>query len=449
MGIRSARRIFSLVLGISALLFVSSCAVIPLFEVDAINVQVDGSGLFTGLFVTFRATFDNADLYEWDFGDGGTGFGQIVTHTYSTSGLFTVTLRVTNNGNTFTYSKEVDISAGDVVAAANDIVFECGNGTSADDLCGINLDGSSFQILLEESATINGIEHPDINANGQVVFQCRVSPGFEDSLCGINSDGSGFRVIQLDAAGQLFRRPKINDSGQIVFDCLSTVTFFRGICVVDFDGNSFNMIDDPASTDDESRDPVINNSGQIAYECENTTATDNLCVNDFAGSGRVVRDTNLSVSGFVDPSINNSGQIAYVCGNAGPHQSICVINYNGTGQNRITDPANFNDEDITPIINDSGQISYDCENDLGSSFNSLCVIEFSGSNQAVIDQANNDQDEARKPVINSSGTIVYECQLNLDISSLCAINFNGSGFTILRNSLGDSNMTSIDPAVGQ
>lgn len=35
--------------------------------------------------------------YEWDFGDGTTGEGQKVTHTYKTAGLFTVKLTVTDN----------------------------------------------------------------------------------------------------------------------------------------------------------------------------------------------------------------------------------------------------------------------------------------------------------------------------------------------------------------
>jgi PKD repeat protein len=36
--------------------------------------------------------------YEWNFGDGGTATGQNVTHTYSTPGVKTVTLRVTDTG---------------------------------------------------------------------------------------------------------------------------------------------------------------------------------------------------------------------------------------------------------------------------------------------------------------------------------------------------------------
>ena len=35
--------------------------------------------------------------YQWDFGDGSTGTGKTVTHTYSASGTYTVKLNVTDN----------------------------------------------------------------------------------------------------------------------------------------------------------------------------------------------------------------------------------------------------------------------------------------------------------------------------------------------------------------
>lgn len=54
------------------------------------------------LLVTFDASSSyDADgsivSYRWNFGDGATGAGQIVTHTYNRSGLFSITLTVTDN----------------------------------------------------------------------------------------------------------------------------------------------------------------------------------------------------------------------------------------------------------------------------------------------------------------------------------------------------------------
>lgn len=71
------------------------------------SITFDGSG-----------SSDNGTVtnYTWDFGDGNTGFGVKPTHTYSTSGVFTVTLTVTDDtsltdSNTTTANITLDIDA--------------------------------------------------------------------------------------------------------------------------------------------------------------------------------------------------------------------------------------------------------------------------------------------------------------------------------------------------
>lgn len=49
--------------------------------------------------------------YEWEFGDGGTGFGPNPTHSYSAVGNYTVTLTVTDDGElTYSTSRQVTVS---------------------------------------------------------------------------------------------------------------------------------------------------------------------------------------------------------------------------------------------------------------------------------------------------------------------------------------------------
>jgi chitinase len=49
--------------------------------------------------------------YNWDFGDGNTGSGETIEHTYTTSGNYTVTLTVTDNqGAQSTYTTYVEIT---------------------------------------------------------------------------------------------------------------------------------------------------------------------------------------------------------------------------------------------------------------------------------------------------------------------------------------------------
>ena len=62
------------------------------------TITFDGSASYCVEFCTLTS-------YEWDFGDGGTGTGAIASHTYTTSGYFTVTLTVrSNNGLSATAS---------------------------------------------------------------------------------------------------------------------------------------------------------------------------------------------------------------------------------------------------------------------------------------------------------------------------------------------------------
>jgi gliding motility-associated-like protein len=49
------------------------------------------------LTVNFTSNTANASVYNWDFGDGGTGTGQTTSHTYANDGNFIVTLAVENS----------------------------------------------------------------------------------------------------------------------------------------------------------------------------------------------------------------------------------------------------------------------------------------------------------------------------------------------------------------
>ena len=63
-----------------------------------------------GLTVNFTANVPS-DVYscEWSFGDGKTGYGENVSHTYTSAGTYYVNMTATNKGGTKTYSESITV----------------------------------------------------------------------------------------------------------------------------------------------------------------------------------------------------------------------------------------------------------------------------------------------------------------------------------------------------
>lgn len=86
-------------------------------EPPVASFTISDSTVTTGTDVTFDASGSSdpdgtIQSYEWDFGDGNTATGQIVTHAYSTDGTFSVTLTVTDDtGNLDSASDDVSVSS--------------------------------------------------------------------------------------------------------------------------------------------------------------------------------------------------------------------------------------------------------------------------------------------------------------------------------------------------
>jgi PKD repeat protein len=83
------------------------------------------STALTGAQITFNAT-TSSDIdgtissYNWDFGDGSTGSGSIVTHSFSVAGTYTVKLNVTDNGGlTSQYTSAVTVQASSSPSSGN------------------------------------------------------------------------------------------------------------------------------------------------------------------------------------------------------------------------------------------------------------------------------------------------------------------------------------------
>lgn len=61
--------------------------------------------------VTFTAVNNAGAAYNWNFGDGNTGIGNPITHTYMAAGTYTVTLTVSSGANSVSSSSQVFVTA--------------------------------------------------------------------------------------------------------------------------------------------------------------------------------------------------------------------------------------------------------------------------------------------------------------------------------------------------
>lgn len=145
------------------------------------KANVDVTSGYIPLTVNFSSagTYDpDSDVltYDWDFGDGNTGSGQIVSHTYTVNGEYTATLTVTDPSNA-TSSDTVTITIGNLEPVAsisspvNGFTYNVGdviafNGTGIDNEDG-NLSGNNLQwnVLLHHNEHIHFDFAPNLNGN--------------------------------------------------------------------------------------------------------------------------------------------------------------------------------------------------------------------------------------------------------------------------------------------
>ncbi len=111
---RLVRAVLASALLVPLLLWVSGCWLfnVPPIAAFTINSQTGQAPFAVNFSATLSEDEDGVIIqFEWDFGDGMSGSGENVTHTYATAGTFTAVLRVTDNdGETGRTNKTIYVS---------------------------------------------------------------------------------------------------------------------------------------------------------------------------------------------------------------------------------------------------------------------------------------------------------------------------------------------------
>ena len=109
-------RKISLIISVVFLVILSSCTKQPTasFSVSSSTVTVDEN-------VSFNNSSTDAKSYEWSFGDGNTSYSSNPTHSYSSTGSYTVRLTAINKSKEDTYSRTVTVeeTKGEVIFSSD------------------------------------------------------------------------------------------------------------------------------------------------------------------------------------------------------------------------------------------------------------------------------------------------------------------------------------------
>ena len=136
------RAILSLFIPIILLAVVACPGVI----IDNIQITLGPSGAVTGAVVTFSCfspVTENIVSYKWFFGDGSSATGKTSTHSYASTGDFTVECHVITVNSVFIFKKVITISLPLISVGSTDFSIVDGNAICQTSNARINLSASA------------------------------------------------------------------------------------------------------------------------------------------------------------------------------------------------------------------------------------------------------------------------------------------------------------------
>ncbi|MBK6266889.1 PKD domain-containing protein [Marivirga sp. S37H4] len=221
-----------------------------------------------GEVVNFTSTSENADTFEWSFGDGGTGTGATAVHTYESAGDYSVTLIAKGEGGSITVTNPITVTAPEPQAEPVEVYFADNTGDvfTMQKISGLGLEttietafettGYAIQVFFDEA---NQKVYYSDDDNGQVVR--------------VNIDGSGQEIIAEGLMGP--RGLAINEDASVLFvadrgaDEILSVNISTGEKTVLYDSTAMATAIEGAEFMPESFLPegLTYHNGQLYFTC--------------------------------------------------------------------------------------------------------------------------------------------------------------------------------------
>jgi len=282
--------------------------------------------------VTFNASLSDDDnqitSYDWDFGDGNTGTGETVTHTYAAEGNYTVTLMVTDNSTqTDTYQETVEIltvtdttpptvnitSPSAAVYNTTELVLEFTVQDSSVDTCTYSLNG------VDEGPAGNGTNITAAEGPNSLTVYCN------DTYGNIGSDTVDFTVDLPPNVMITYPNNKtyalVTQLNFTVIDSMET-TF---TCEYSIDGSAYSPTSSNPTNDTEYSEPInvtSEGSHNIVVRCSDSVSVSNdlvsftvdatppqiynINVNADADSATITWDTDEPANGTVEYGLDTT-----------------------------------------------------------------------------------------------------------------------------------------------
>jgi PKD repeat protein len=181
-----AKKLLSLV-GFLALIVLMSCSKDDTKPKPIASFTASKTSVLVGEEIQFTNTSENSASYTWSFGDGTTSMEASPKKTYTTPGVFTVTLAATGEGGTASATQDI------TVAAASSIYFM----DSSDEIMGkLTLDGSGTVTTVKDLAGMSGVGIAYDTVHSKIYFSDFYDADTPDGkIWSMNLDGTGLNSI--------------------------------------------------------------------------------------------------------------------------------------------------------------------------------------------------------------------------------------------------------------